>query len=756
MRFFVRHILLLSVLVCIAIARDEPEKVSVQFQWKHQFEFAGFYAAKARGFYKEAGLDVELKEYDGISDIVDDVLNGDFEYGTTYSTLIYRYLKGDPVVLLANFFKQSPFVLISQKEYQLPTDLRGKKVMVSDTVVNDAKLLMMFRKFDMNASDFISVPPSFDLQDFIDKKVDAVTAFVTNETYELDRKGVAYNILDPSAYGVRFYDLNLFTTQKELHEHPQRVAAFRNATIRGWEYALAHKDEIIRLILDKYNTQHKDYEALKYEAEQIDNMILQKLYPVGSVDPKRVEEIAQSFIALGMLPMTQLPAFDSFIYNTVPDDIGLSAEESSYLNTKNVITYCADPDWMPLSAVTKDGHIGMDADFLSILSERLGRPFHLLPAENWSESLRLAEAGKCDVLSLAMETPKRKKFLNFTQPLLEIPLVLVTGIDKGFYTDLIELANRKIGITKGYAYVELFKKRYPGIRLIEVKNVATGLKKVKRGELFGFMDNLTTLGYLVQKEYVGTLKISAKFNVNLELGYGVQKDQPQLRSILDKAILSIDDRTKEVIKNRWTSIKIENGIRQTTLAKILLAGILVVLFIYYRYRRIHAERNAMEALSNMDALTDLFNRRKIDRLIDSESKRVRSRGRFSLILIDIDNFKTINDTYGHDVGDIVLKHIAQLLKSSIRKQDYVGRWGGEEFLLVCPDTTADEAAKFSERIRTSIESERFEKVLNVTASFGVAEYNSENIGDLPLIKRLDGALYESKRSGKNRVSVAEK
>jgi polar amino acid transport system substrate-binding protein len=384
MRFLVRHILWLSVLVCIAVGGDKPEKVSVQLQWKHQFEFAGFYAAKAKGFYKEAGLDVELIEYDGTSDIISKVLDGDVVYGTTYSTLIYRYLKGDPVVLLANFFKQSPLVLITQKEYRLPSDLRGRNVMVSDTVVNDAKLMMMFRKFDMNASDFTSVPPSFDLQDFIDKKVDAVTAFVTNETYELDRKGVAYNILDPSAYGVHFYDLNLFTTQKELREHPQRVAAFRNATIRGWEYALAHKDEIIRLIQKKYNTQHKDYEALKYEADQIDNMILHKLYPVGSVDPKRVEEIAQTFIALRMLPINRLPAFDRFIYNTVPDNIGLSAEESNYLNTKNVITYCADPDWMPLSAVTKEGHIGMDADFIFFLSDWDGRFILSLPKTGMS------------------------------------------------------------------------------------------------------------------------------------------------------------------------------------------------------------------------------------------------------------------------------------------------------------------------------------------------------------------------------------
>ncbi len=742
------------VVLSFAFSANTLEKVFLQLQWKHQFEFAGVYAAKEKGFYKDAGLDVDLIEFDGGTNIIDRVLHGDVTFGTTYSTLIYRYLKGDTLVMLANFFKQSPLVLVAQKEFKLPSDLRGKKVMVTDTTVNDAKLLMMFKKFNMEESDFTAIPPSFDLQDFIDKKVDAMTVFVTNETYQLDKKGVTYNVLDPSAYGVRFYDLNLFTSQKELREHPQRVAAFRNATIRGWKYALKHKDEIIRLILEKYNTQHKDYASLKYEADQIENMVLPKLYPVGSIDPKRVREIAQTYISLGILPPSTSLNLDRFIYNTVPDDIGLSAEESSYLNTKNVITYCADPDWLPLSAIVRNGHIGMDADYLSIISGKIGRPFHLIPTQNWNESLRFAREGKCDVLTLSMATPKRQEYLLFTNPLLNIPLVLVTGIDKGFYTNLLELSDKKIGIVKGYAYVELFKRMYPGIKLTEVDSVTKGMRMVAEGKLFGFIDNLITAGYLVQKEYVGTLKISAKFDENLVLGYGVQKSQPQLRSILNKTVATVNEETKQAIANRWTSIKIENGISHALLLKILLVILLVGLIIYYRYRQMRTEKRALEAISMIDPLTELFNRRKIDRMIESEVKRIKTKGCFSLILIDIDNFKNINDTYGHDVGDIVLKHFARILKTSVRNEDIAGRWGGEEFLVVCPDISKEKAEKFAERIRDTIENENFEKVLKVTASFGVAEYHRENIDNTPLIKRLDKALYDSKRDGKNRVTVA--
>ena len=170
------------------------EKVTLQLQWKHQFEFAGFYAAKEKGFFQDAGLDVTFVEFDETKNITDEVINGNSEYGLTYSSIIAEYLNGKPLVLLANFFKQSPLVLVTHPDIKTPADLKGKRVMgVSDSIHN-LTLLTMMHKFGVSYDDVVNIPASFSLDDFSNKKVDAMSVFTTNELYHLNQLGVKYHI----------------------------------------------------------------------------------------------------------------------------------------------------------------------------------------------------------------------------------------------------------------------------------------------------------------------------------------------------------------------------------------------------------------------------------------------------------------------------------------------------------------------------------------------------------------------------------
>ena len=120
-----RMIKLLSILLLVSSlnAAQKCEDISLQFQWKNQFEYAGFYAAQEKGFYKDVGLDVSFKEFENGMNPVREVLSGKATYGITYSDLIIHYLDGEPVVFLANFFKHSPLVLATQADIQLPSDL---------------------------------------------------------------------------------------------------------------------------------------------------------------------------------------------------------------------------------------------------------------------------------------------------------------------------------------------------------------------------------------------------------------------------------------------------------------------------------------------------------------------------------------------------------------------------------------------------------------------------------------------------------
>ncbi len=192
--------LLFSLLLSLPLCAEQNrtlEPVTLQLQWKDQFQFAGFYAAKEKGFYADAGLDVHFKPFKSGIDIVDEVLQGRADYGLAYAGIIGRYLEGDPLLFLANFFKQSPLVLVTQPEIALPSDLVGKRVMATNDSMTLATLLMMLKKFDVAPKDFTVVPPSFSVDDFIAHEIDAAAVFLSNETYQLSQKGVPTIFLTP-------------------------------------------------------------------------------------------------------------------------------------------------------------------------------------------------------------------------------------------------------------------------------------------------------------------------------------------------------------------------------------------------------------------------------------------------------------------------------------------------------------------------------------------------------------------------------
>jgi diguanylate cyclase (GGDEF)-like protein len=162
----------------------------------------------------------------------------------------------------------------------------------------------------------------------------------------------------------------------------------------------------------------------------------------------------------------------------------------------------------------------------------------------------------------------------------------------------------------------------------------------------------------------------------------------------------------------------------------------------------------VKRLSEEDYLTKLNNRRKIHEVIENEiSRSKRYNSTFAVILLDIDNFKTTNDSFGHNTGDQLLVQISDIIRQTIRESDIASRWGGEEFLVFCPHTNSDGAFALAEKLRNNIEKSEFDDVGYKTASFGVARIEH---GDSvkSLIQRADEALYSAKNSGKNMVMTA--
>jgi diguanylate cyclase (GGDEF)-like protein len=177
------------------------------------------------------------------------------------------------------------------------------------------------------------------------------------------------------------------------------------------------------------------------------------------------------------------------------------------------------------------------------------------------------------------------------------------------------------------------------------------------------------------------------------------------------------------------------------------------IFSFTDITKIEREKNELKKLAITDTLTGVFNRKKLMESLHAEINRTqRYKTPLSIIMFDIDHFKSINDIHGHDAGDYVLKDISKIVSQNIRENDVFVRWGGEEFLIVAPETDINHAKLLADKLRTMIREFHFDKIGNISSSFGVAQFNEEeDMGNF--IKRVDNILYKAKKGGRDKVEV---
>nr|WP_306469833.1 ABC transporter substrate-binding protein [Oscillatoria laete-virens] len=295
-------------------ATQPLDKVRLKLKWKHQFQFAGYYAAIEKGFYREAGLEVELIEPAEDEEPMHEVLDGKAEFGVSTSDLILLRAEGHPVVALAVIYQHSPLVLLARTDEGISTlhDLVGKRLMIEP---HSADLYAMFRNEGIPLDKLRFEPMSFSIEGLLSKKVDAISAYLTDEPFTLFKENIPYIQFSPRAYGIDFYGDGLFTTEEQIRKHPKRVKAFREASLRGWRYAFDNPEEIADLILAKYS-QRKSREHLLFEAIRSRDLAHPDLVEIGYMNPGRWDHIAETFRSVGMLDKDV--DLNGFLYNPEP------------------------------------------------------------------------------------------------------------------------------------------------------------------------------------------------------------------------------------------------------------------------------------------------------------------------------------------------------------------------------------------------------------------------------------------------------
>lgn len=314
---FGRVLSILCAVVCLLLAvspvqadteargasRPQLRVVHVQLKWRHQYQFAGFYAAIEQGYFRDAGLDVRLMEGGPDIDPARTVSDGRAEFGIGTSSLLLDRAKGLPVVAVAAILQHSPFALAVRPDLGIDSakDLRGHSLMLEA----HADELMAFLKSQGVEPDRLRLRPhSGDIRDLEDR-VDAASIYTTDEPYELISNKIAHQILSPRSAHIDFYGDTLFTTAALADGDPALVRAMRDALIKGWAYALDHQGQVIRLIHSRYAPALSPLK-LQFEADEIRRLMDADVVAIGYMNPGRWQAIVQQFQKAALLP----PDFD--------------------------------------------------------------------------------------------------------------------------------------------------------------------------------------------------------------------------------------------------------------------------------------------------------------------------------------------------------------------------------------------------------------------------------------------------------------
>ena len=585
-----KTLLLLLFLSTLLIAKGDLEKVSFQLLWRHQFEFAGFYVAKEKGFYKKEGLSVDIKEYKVGIKTVDDVLEGKSTFGVAYPSIVLDMAQDKKVTLLNASFQFSPHILVALKSSHIKSikDFKNRKIMLEKSATKSAPILAMLYANGIKITDLKFVKESFDIEDLIDKKVDISSAYISNEIYELKKRHIRYNVFNPSDYGFDFYNDILFTSQKFAKKNHKIVENFQKASIKGWIYAFSHMEETVNLIFKKYNSLHKSKDALLYEAKVLKKMAYYQTDKFGKLDISKIEKIYEAYKLMGLGNKKKID-FGRFIFDY--DKTHTKKEivkELKKLLDKDSIKVCINNDWKPIEFVKNGIPQGISIDTLKLISDKTELKFSFVKTKSWKESQEFLKQRKCDILPSAIKTIPREKYANFTQPYLRYKLVMVTTNDKPIVRGLNTLLDKSMTRKKGSGLIAKLKKMYPKLKIIETDSYKQSFDYIRDGKAYFTISTIPVLLYY-SNLYNYDFQIAGYSDMVYNLSIAVRKDNSILLKLLNNALKLITPTERKIIYEKCTTQKVINRQNYKYLWISIFISIFIISIIFLYVKKLQSE-----------------------------------------------------------------------------------------------------------------------------------------------------------------------
>jgi PAS domain S-box-containing protein len=588
-----------------SLSQKSLEKVSLQLSWQHRFEFAGFYVADELGYFAEQGLAVEIKKYQEELDLTEEVLSGHSTYGINSDTLLFERMQGKPLVLLANYFKQTPLVILARPGLKTLTDLQGKKLMISHKS-RDSELVRaaLQRAGLIPGQNLELVRYTLKASKLIKGKVDAMTAFVSDEPYYLQEKNIPFELIELNSVLPGLGDINLFTSESEAFQHPARTRAFIKAANQGWQYALDHPEETIRLIRKKFAPE-VSREALAYQAEKTAELMLPDTYPIGSLDESRMRSVVAGLLDVaqqykrarleGILFEHPEQKWNFNALSGAETGLQLSEEERVWLQQHPLVRVPVIN--FPPYIYWDDEPRGIAVDILRLVARKAG--FEVVFSEQMTrsaamEAVRTHETA--DLIPSVELTPEHEKMYCFTCNHKDFPLVIFTRKEEMEIYGLEALAGKTVAVEQWLQLVDVLKRCYPEINLLPVAGAAEALQAVSNGTATAYIGTLVTAQHHIGSLGLNNLKVAAAADLDdLKLRAAIRKDWPQLASIINKGVLAITPEERNAINRKHFVINVNQTVDYRSLGWWLLLIVLLFAFILFWNRLLQrkvAERTA--------------------------------------------------------------------------------------------------------------------------------------------------------------------
>ncbi len=511
---------------------------------------------------------------------------------------------------------------------------------------------------------------------------------------------------------------------------------------------------------------------VRFEVDNV-HMAVRKDWPLlRDILQKALDQISAESTTLIMAKWTGSEAAAKTFLTSKAE---FSSTENAYLRNRGQLTACLNTNRMPLESFRGMNHEGMTADYLAVLADTLKVPVAVSVSQTWAEVRQQLAAGKCDLVTLAVATESARDGLILSSPYIDERLALATTMRQGFYESLADLTNTNIGFVTGYIDVDHLRAKFPGIEFIGFPALHDGLEAVSDGEIFGFLDYVPTLSNAIRSDYERELKISGDFaDESRGFSFAVRGSEPLLASIIHKTVAALPDALRQNIHRKWVAVYVDKEADYSLLVRTSVAATLVLLFLLYRYLQVRKHRKEAQ-IANMrledinsrleqeadsalhmahhDPLTGLPNRAKLIADLDHLTKMCRRTGsKLAVMFLDLDRFKPVNDTLGHEVGDKLLRAVAERMQGLLRETDTLCRIGGDEFVIILEAISADNSPSVVAGKVVAAIAEPFpidEHSVSIGTSIGIAMFPDDADDLQDLLKNADSAMYSAKENGRN-------